>query len=47
MPVKPLARLQVSPADFPFLDQIRGHDDQIQQERARANPDGFPWIDDD
>jgi hypothetical protein len=46
MPVKPLARLQVSPADFPFLDQIRGHDDQIQQERARANPDGFPWIDD-
>jgi hypothetical protein len=46
MRVVPLAKLHVTPADFPFLDQIRGHDDQIQHERARANPDGFPWIDD-
>jgi hypothetical protein len=26
-PVRPLARLPVTPADFPFLDQIGGHDD--------------------
>jgi hypothetical protein len=44
-PVAPLAKLRVTPADFPFLDQIRGHDDLIQQQRARANPDGFPWVD--
>jgi hypothetical protein len=43
--VVPLAKLRVGSADFPFLDQIRGHDDQIQQQRAQANPDGFPWID--
>jgi hypothetical protein len=43
--VTPLAKLRVNPADFPFLAQIRGHDDQVQQQRARANPDGFPWID--
>lgn len=46
LPVAPLAKLRVSPADFPFLQQIRGHDDLVQQERVRANPDGFPWIDD-
>jgi hypothetical protein len=46
VPVTPLARLQVTPADFPFLDQIRGHDDQLEQQRARANPEGFPWVDD-
>lgn len=44
--VTPLAKFRVTPADFPFLDQIRGHDDQVQQERIHANPDGFPWIDD-
>ncbi len=26
-PVRPLARLAVTPADFPFLDRIGGHDD--------------------
>lgn len=26
-PVKPLAKLRVGPADFPFVDQVRGHDD--------------------
>jgi hypothetical protein len=46
VPVTPLAKLHVTPADFPFLDQIRGHDDHIQQQRIRANPNGFPWIDD-
>jgi hypothetical protein len=46
MPVAPLAKLRVTPADFPFLEQIRGHDEQVQQQRVRANPDGFPWIED-
>lgn len=43
-PVTPLAKLSVAPADFPFLDQMRGHDDQLLRQRAHANPDGFPWI---
>ena len=47
MPVKPLAKLAISPADFPFLAQIRGHDDQAIAARAAANPDGFPWVDPD
>jgi hypothetical protein len=42
---KPLARLAVEPADFPFLAQLRGHDDETMFRRARANPDGFPWLD--
>jgi hypothetical protein len=28
-PVKPLARLDLEPEDFPFLDQIEGHDDSV------------------
>jgi hypothetical protein len=43
---RPLARLAVEPADFPFLEQLRGHDDETMFRRARANPDGFPWLDD-
>ena len=35
-PVQPLAKLTVTPADFPFLMQIRGHDDQRLQEYATA-----------
>lgn len=27
VPVRPLARLRVGPADFPYVDQVRGHDD--------------------
>ncbi len=45
-PVVPLAKLRVTSADFPFLERIRGHDDEIQRQRAQANPEGFPWIDD-
>lgn len=44
-PVAPLARFTVRPEDFPFLGQIRGHDDEVTFARARANPDGFPWLD--
>ena len=43
--VKPLAKLVVAPEDFPFLTQVRSHDFAVIQERARVNPDGFPWLD--
>lgn len=45
VPVTPLAKLRITPEDFPFLDQIRGHDDELQRQRAEANPNGFPWLD--
>lgn len=44
-PIRPVSRLIVGPADFPFLGQIRGHDDQRLLERARADPNSFPWLD--
>jgi hypothetical protein len=45
VPVRPLARLAVEPEDFPFLAQLRGHDDESTFARARAEPQGFPWVD--
>jgi hypothetical protein len=41
--VQPLAKLTVTPDDFPFLTQIRGHDDQRLQEYATALQTGAPW----
>jgi hypothetical protein len=41
--VQPLAKLTVAPADFPFLMQIRGQDDQRLQEYATALQTGAPW----
>lgn len=46
-PVRPLARLAVSPADFPFLAQVRGHDMDLVSQRAERDPRGFPWVDDE
>jgi hypothetical protein len=43
VPVAPVAKLAVQPEDFPFLDQIRGHDDARVWARAAVDPDGFPW----
>ena len=43
VPVPPLAKLTVTPADFPFLRQIRGHDDQRLQEYATALQTGAAW----
>lgn len=43
-PVRPIARIEVGPEDFPFLAQLRGHDDETIFAKARANPDGFPWL---
>jgi hypothetical protein len=43
VPVQPLAKLSVTPEDFPFLMQIRGHDDNRLQEYASALQTGAPW----
>jgi hypothetical protein len=43
VPVQPLAKLTVTPADFAFLTQIRGHDDERLQEYATALQTGAPW----
>jgi hypothetical protein len=46
VPVQPLAKLTVTPEDFPFLAQIRGHDDHRLQEYATALQTGAPWPED-
>lgn len=43
-PVTPLMRIAVGPEDFPLLYALRGHDDERTFARARAEPDGFPWL---
>ncbi len=43
VPVEPLAKLAVEPRDFPFLAQIRGHDDARLEEYAAALQTGAPW----
>ena len=42
-PVRPLAKITVDPSDFPFLNQIRAHDDDRLQEYATAMQTGAPW----
>ncbi|MCC7118100.1 MAG: hypothetical protein IT310_06200 [Anaerolineales bacterium] len=44
--VQPLAKITVTPDDFPFLSQIRGHDDARLQEYATALQTGAPWPED-
>jgi len=46
VPVQPLARLTVAPGDFPFLSEIRGHDDRRIQETATALQTGGPLPED-
>jgi hypothetical protein len=46
VPVQPLARLTVEPADFPFLEQVRGHDDTRFAEYGAALQSGAPLPDD-
>ena len=43
--VTPFARLRVAPEDFPFLAQIRGHEDDRLAEYARAVMAAAPWPD--
>jgi hypothetical protein len=45
VPVAPLARLRVSRSDFPFLAQIRGHEDERLDEYAQAVMAAAPWPD--
>lgn len=40
-PVLPLARIAVAPEDFPFLEQLRGHDDETVMRRVKADPAGW------
>ncbi|KOG42472.1 hypothetical protein [Streptomyces resistomycificus] len=44
VPVEPAAKLSVHPGDFPFLRQIRGHDDDRLRAQVAADPGGFPWV---
>ena len=44
-PVRPAAKLRISPEDFPFLQAIHGHDNEVVLARAAADPAGFPWLD--
>ncbi len=41
--VRPVARLRVTPQDFPFLDQVYGHDDEKLVQLYQSDPEGFPW----
>lgn len=43
--VIPFSRVQVTPADFPFLADIRGHDDDRLAEYAQAIMSAGPWPD--
>jgi hypothetical protein len=43
--VTPFARLRVGPGDFPFLDRIRGHEDERLAEYAQAVMTAAPWPD--
>lgn len=43
--VTPFARLRVGPGDFPFLAQVRGHDDDRLAEYAQAVMSAKPWPD--
>ena len=43
VPVRPLARLEVAPEDFPFLKDIRGLDDDRLREYGEAMASGAPW----
>ena len=45
MPIEPLAKLAVEPADFPL--RIRGYDMATQLARVDADPGGFPWLAED
>jgi hypothetical protein len=45
VPVTPFARLGIAPGDFPFLAQIRGHDDERLAEYAQAVMSAAPWPD--
>ncbi len=45
LPVIPYAWLEVTPQDFPFLNDIRGIDDARLEEYGQAMQTGAPWPD--
>lgn len=45
--VRPRLRVAVSPVDFPFLTEVRGHDNEYISTMSRCEPYGFPWLMDD
>lgn len=45
VPVRPMARLTVTPDDFPFLKDVRSHNPRVVSERASQDPDNLPWLD--
>jgi hypothetical protein len=46
-PVTPLAKLTVTPDDFPFLEQMLAHDDTRLEDYAAAIRSGAPWPDEE
>jgi len=42
---KPIAKVCVGAQDFPFLDQIHGHNDEKLVQLATTDPNGYPWPD--
>ncbi|NJD59040.1 MAG: hypothetical protein C3F13_17190 [Anaerolineales bacterium] len=43
VPVRPFAKLEVTPEDFPFLKKIRGIDESRLPEYGQAMQSGAPW----
>ncbi|MCQ1957444.1 hypothetical protein NNX39_13125 [Arthrobacter sp. zg-Y826] len=43
-PVRPLAKVAVVPADFPFMGKVRKHDAAEVDVKALKDPDGYPWL---
>jgi AraC-like DNA-binding protein len=46
-PIHPIARIAVTPSDWPMLDQVRGVDMKAQIGRQCETYLGYPWWDDD
>jgi hypothetical protein len=42
LPAKPIAKIMIGPMDFPFLEQIHGHNDEKLVELYTSNPEVFP-----
>lgn len=42
--VRPVAKVAVAPADFPFLAKVRKHDAAEVDAKALKDPDGYPWL---
>ncbi len=43
--VKPIAKIEIVPEDFPFLDQVKEHDDSRMEDYERAIQTGGAWPD--